>query len=43
MEACGCIPPLRETQAYVAKILALLGGAGLDAAGGGEMQVRLVE
>ena len=40
--ACGCIPPLRETQAYVAKILALLGGAGLDGVGGGEMEVRLV-
>ncbi len=39
---CGCIPPFPETQAYVAKILALLGGAGLDGVGGGEMQVRLV-
>ncbi len=42
VEACGCIPPFPETQAYVAKILALLGGAGLDAGGGGEMEVRLV-
>ena len=42
VEACGCIPPLRETQAYVAKILALLGGAGLDGVGSGEMKVRLV-
>jgi len=41
VEACGCIPPIPETQAYVAKILALLGGAGFDA-GGGEMEVRLV-
>lgn len=40
--ACGCVPPFPETQAYVAKILALLGGAGLDAAGAGEMEVRLV-
>jgi soluble lytic murein transglycosylase-like protein len=29
--SCGCIPPFPETQAYVAKILGLLGGAG-DAA-----------
>ncbi len=42
VEACGCIPPIPETRAYVAKILALLGGAGLDAGGGGEMEVRLV-
>jgi hypothetical protein len=41
VQACGCIPPIPETQAYVAKILALLGGAGLDG-GGGEMEVRLV-
>jgi hypothetical protein len=40
--ACGCIPPYTETQAYVAKIVGLLGGAG--AAGGlGSMEVRLVE
>ena len=26
--ACGCVPPMPETQAYVAKILGLLGGAG---------------
>jgi soluble lytic murein transglycosylase-like protein len=25
--ACGCIPPIPETQAYVAKILALAAGA----------------
>lgn len=42
VEACGCIPPIPETQAYVAKILALLGGAGLDGVGGGKMEVRLV-
>jgi len=42
VEGCGCIPPIPETQAYVAKILALLGGAGLDGVGGGEMEVRLV-
>lgn len=28
VEACHCIPPYPETQAYVARILALLGGAG---------------
>jgi hypothetical protein len=28
VEACGCIPPYPETQAYVTRILALLGGAG---------------
>jgi soluble lytic murein transglycosylase-like protein len=38
--SCGCIPPFPETQAYVAKILGLLGGAG-DAATG--FEVRLVE
>ena len=36
---CGCVPPFPETQAYVAKILALLGGAGLD--GGGEVSLRV--
>jgi soluble lytic murein transglycosylase-like protein len=28
VEACRCIPPYPETQAYVTRILALLGGAG---------------
>jgi len=28
VQACGCVPPYPETQAYVAKILGLLGGAG---------------
>lgn len=28
VEACECIPPYPETQAYVTRILALLGGAG---------------
>ncbi|HET8815353.1 MAG TPA: transglycosylase SLT domain-containing protein [Solirubrobacterales bacterium] len=27
VEACGCIPPYPETQAYVTRILALVGGA----------------
>jgi hypothetical protein len=39
--ACGCIPPYPETQAYVAKILGLLDGAG-DLAGAA-LEVRLVE
>jgi soluble lytic murein transglycosylase-like protein len=39
--ACGCVPPFAETQAYVAKIIGLLGGAG-DVAGGA-MEVRLVD
>ena len=38
---CVCVPPYPETQAYVAKILGLLGGAG-DIAGP-VMEVRLVE
>ena len=28
VEACGCVPAYPETQAYVARILALMGGAG---------------
>ena len=40
--ACGCVPPYAETQAYVARIVGLLGGAG-DAAMGGALEVRLVE
>ena len=28
--ACGCVPAIPETQAYVARILGLLGGAGGD-------------
>jgi hypothetical protein len=39
--ACGCIPPIPETTAYVAAILGLMGGAG-DAAGLGGLEVRLV-
>jgi hypothetical protein len=39
--ACGCVPPIPETQAYVADILWLLDGAG-DPAGGGGLTVRLV-
>jgi soluble lytic murein transglycosylase-like protein len=39
---CGCIPPYPETQAYVAKILGLLGGAG-DLPVALQFEVRLVE
>jgi hypothetical protein len=28
VEACTCVPAYAETQAYVARILGLLGGAG---------------
>ena len=38
---CMCVPPYPETQAYVAKILALLGGTG-DVAGP-DLEVRLVK
>jgi soluble lytic murein transglycosylase-like protein len=41
VRACGCVPPIPETQAYVADILGLLAGAG-DPAGGGGLMVRLV-
>ncbi len=37
--ACGCIPAIPETQAYVAKILGLMGGAGDPL---GALEVRLV-
>jgi hypothetical protein len=42
VRACGCVPPYPETQAYVAKIVGLLGGAG-DAGMGGIAGIRLVE
>ena len=41
VEACHCIPPYPETQAYVTRIVALLGGAGALAAP--TLEVRLVE
>ena len=37
----GGIPPYRETQAYVARVIALAGGAGALAAGAGEGVVLL--
>jgi soluble lytic murein transglycosylase-like protein len=39
--ACGCVPPYPETQAYVARILGLMGGAAALPAGAG-VEVRLV-
>ena len=41
VQACGCVPDYPETQAYVAKILGLLDGAG-DLAGSA-FEVRLIE
>jgi hypothetical protein len=41
VEACHCIPPYPETQAYVTRILALIGGAGAMTMP--SFEVRLVE
>jgi soluble lytic murein transglycosylase-like protein len=43
VRACGCVPRIPETSAYVAEILGLLHGAG-DPAGAGAagLEVRLV-
>ena len=41
VEACNCIPPYPETQAYVTRILALIGGAGAIAMP--SFEVRLVK
>lgn len=38
---CGCVPPYPETQAYVARILGLMGGASALPPGA-ELAVRLV-
>jgi soluble lytic murein transglycosylase-like protein len=38
--ACNCVPPYPETEAYVARILGLLGGAGELVAPA--LEVRLV-
>jgi soluble lytic murein transglycosylase-like protein len=40
VRACGCVPPIPETLAYVASILGLAGGAGETTASG--LAVRLV-
>ena len=44
VEACGCVPAYPETQAYVARILGLIDGAGSTVAGGPPaLEVRLVD
>jgi len=40
--SCGCVPPYPETQAYVARIMALLDGAGELPAPPAALEVRLV-
>lgn len=40
--ACGCVPPYPETQAYVARILGLLSGAGDGAGLAAGLDIRLV-
>lgn len=42
VSGCGCIPPYPETQAYVARILGLLRGAGDTAGLASALEVRLV-
>jgi hypothetical protein len=42
VEACRCVPPYPETQAYVTRILALLGGAGAGVLAAPSFEVRLV-
>jgi hypothetical protein len=42
VKACGCVPPIPETVAYVAAILARMRGAGDPLASSGGLQVRLV-
>ena len=43
VEGCGCVPPYPETQAYVARILGLLDGAGESLFGGPPpLEVRLI-
>jgi len=41
VERCGCVPPYPETQAYVARIIGLMGGAGAPPLGA-NFEVRLV-
>jgi len=43
VSGCGCVPPYPETQAYVARILGLLRGAGDSAGLAGGLDVRLVK
>jgi soluble lytic murein transglycosylase-like protein len=43
VRACGCVPAIAETQAYVANILSLLDGAGDPlGAGASALEIRLV-
>ena len=42
VEACGCVPSIPETAAYVSRILALLGGAGTGVVALPAFEVRLV-
>jgi hypothetical protein len=43
VQACGCVPAIPETQAYVASILGLLDGAGdVNGQGADALEVRLV-
>jgi hypothetical protein len=42
VQRCGCVPAIAETQAYVATIMALLGGAGDELGLGAGTRVRLV-
>jgi soluble lytic murein transglycosylase-like protein len=44
VSACGCVPPIPETQGYVARILGLMAGAGepVTAGAAGGLIVRLV-
>jgi soluble lytic murein transglycosylase-like protein len=41
VEGCGCVPPYPETQAYVTRIIGLMGGA-LALPEGAGFQVKLV-
>ena len=45
MAACVCVPSIPETQAYVARILGLMDGAGAAPVAGREplLEVRLVD
>jgi soluble lytic murein transglycosylase-like protein len=43
VKACGCVPPIPETVAYVAAILARMRGAGDPLASSGGLEVRLVQ
>jgi hypothetical protein len=43
VRACGCVPPIAETQSYVADVLGRLHGPGDPSGdGAGALEVRLV-